>query len=739
MREPLLTLLHPGPAAAAARVASAMARSLAPPEADDPPADWLWPEQVSSFRRVLAAVRRYGGALLADPVGTGKTYVALAAAATLNQLSPTGCIVPAALVAQWHDASRRVGVPALVWSHERLSRGSVPGACGRFVLVDESHHFRTPTTRRYHQLSRWLVGRHAILITASPVINRLSDLQHQLALSVRDDALARHGVPSIASLLRGGQGHPALGLLVLAGSSGRGRRPGARHAVVRVGNEALAPLRAALAGVDRLRLSTDRSIAGLVRAAFWKAAASSPAALLASVDRYRRLLFHARDAAGAGRVLGRDALRVATGALSDQLLFWELLDAPAGASELALDDLAGLEEVRREVAAAIAAPDPKLERLAALLADRRRTLVFTCARETVRYLRDRLRVGSAAWCTGERAGIGRQPVPRRSVLRWFGPAAPDGDGPVEPLAPRLLLATDVAGEGLDLQRAERVIHYDLPWTPARLEQREGRARRAGSLHDEVEVIQFDPPPAVESRLRQLACLAVKRRLPAAVGLDESSGGLWRWRVDQADALRGPGPAEGVALVRGAGAGVLAGFALCEWPAPADRAPLASWVVWGGAAGGWTDDHAIVAARLARAAAIERSDRSDQIEATDRPTDVAIRSSVARLAPLIRQRMRELRQSRWLETNGGPSRGLVARLEGLAARAARQRDRVGLARLERAMRFVAGGHTAGERDLLARLARASDHELARALPQLPEPSRAWEAIHCRLVGLIVFEP
>ena len=35
-------------------------------------------------RRAVAAIRRYGGALLADPVGTGKTYVALAVAAALN-------------------------------------------------------------------------------------------------------------------------------------------------------------------------------------------------------------------------------------------------------------------------------------------------------------------------------------------------------------------------------------------------------------------------------------------------------------------------------------------------------------------------------------------------------------------------------------------------------------------------------------------------------------------------------
>ena len=80
--DPVVTALHPGDWMPAAQVARAMARRLAPDEdAVDPPPVWLRPEQIRSFRRTLYALRRYGGALLADPVGSGKTYVALALAA----------------------------------------------------------------------------------------------------------------------------------------------------------------------------------------------------------------------------------------------------------------------------------------------------------------------------------------------------------------------------------------------------------------------------------------------------------------------------------------------------------------------------------------------------------------------------------------------------------------------------------------------------------------------------------
>lgn len=56
------------------------------------------------------------------------------------------------------------------------------------------------------------------------------------------------------------------------------------------------------------------------------------------------------------------------------------------------------------------------------------------------------------------------------------------DGFNTPLYPEVLIATGVLGEGIDLHRScRRVIHHDLPWNPAKLEQRTGRVDRVGSL------------------------------------------------------------------------------------------------------------------------------------------------------------------------------------------------------------------------------------------------------------------
>ena len=52
---------------------------------------------------------------------------------------------------------------------------------------------------------------------------------------------------------------------------------------------------------------------------------------------------------------------------------------------------------------------------------------------------------------------------------------------------RLLLGTDAASEGLNLQRLATLINLDLPWNPTRLEQRKGRIQRIGQVHDSVKI------------------------------------------------------------------------------------------------------------------------------------------------------------------------------------------------------------------------------------------------------------
>lgn len=68
---------------------------------------------------------------------------------------------------------------------------------------------------------------------------------------------------------------------------------------------------------------------------------------------------------------------------------------------------------------------------------------------------------------------------------------------------RLLLGTDAASEGLNLQRLGTLINLDLPWNPTRLEQRKGRIQRIGQLRDTVYVYNMRYKDSVEDRVHHL--------------------------------------------------------------------------------------------------------------------------------------------------------------------------------------------------------------------------------------------
>src|SRR5438045_819294 len=67
----------------------------------------------------------------------------------------------------------------------------------------------------------------------------------------------------------------------------------------------------------------------------------------------------------------------------------------------------------------------------------------------------------------------------------------------------ILIATEAAAEGVNLQFCALVVNYDLPWNPQRIEQRIGRCHRYGQKHDVVVVNFFNQTNAADQRVFQL--------------------------------------------------------------------------------------------------------------------------------------------------------------------------------------------------------------------------------------------
>lgn len=731
MAVPLVTALRPGPSAAPGPVAAALARSLAPPEAGDTPPGWLRAGQAVAFRRALFAARRHGGTLVADPPGSGKTWVGLAVGEALRRAGSgkegaLTCLVPAALRSQWRDVLRRTGIAATIVSHEMASRGRLPAGSGP-VVVDESHRFRNPGTKRYRHVAPWVVGRPLVLLTATPVVNCAADLGHQLRLGVRDDALAARGLPS---LLAPGEGEAgALGSLVVARDEVAGLPAlRSRRQIPPAPDPDTSRL---LAGLDRLRLSTDAGVASLLRTGLLRALASSPSAFAGALARYRALLLQAGDAAAAGRVAGRRALRALGGGECAQLVIWELLPRqPEAEWELALEDAGELRHLALEARRAAEGPDPRAEALAALVADGRPTIVFTAFRETARALRERL--GRVAWVTGDGAGIGRLRAARAAVLAPFRRT----EGP-EGREPGVLLATDVAAEGLDLRGVARVVHHDLPWTPVRLVQRAGRARRLDARHGAVEVVTLAAPPGVEARLGLPSTLARKGRLAERL-VDAPE---WRWGAALAErAADGPAPIEGVAVVTvpsAEEAGVLAGIVI-EDPGEEDGART-GWIGWrpaGSGAEGWLTSRSVVAPRVA--ALLEAGGRPAG-PAVDPTRLAAITRDVARTAARLLHRAAVSRLSAPIRAPGAAALRRWLLREAAAAR--RARDSARLRRIDAWLHFLARGHTAGESRLIEGLGAGGGLRLLAGHPPTapePAPREPGGAPRVRLSGIVVFD-
>ena len=145
--------------------------------------------------------------------------------------------------------------------------------------------------------------------------------------------------------------------------------------------------------------------------------------------------------------------------------------------EAEIRTLKRLEQMANRVR--VSGVDRKWDELSHLLQDneamfgengnREKLIIFTEHKDTLKYLAEKIRslLGSDESVVTIHGGMIRDE--RRKVEELFK----------QDVGVRILIATDAAGEGINLQRAHLMINYDLPWNPNRLEQRFGRIHRIG--------------------------------------------------------------------------------------------------------------------------------------------------------------------------------------------------------------------------------------------------------------------
>jgi SNF2 family DNA or RNA helicase len=409
------------------------------------------------------ALRRlHGRAILADEVGLGKTIEAglILSELRLRGLAPRVLVLcPVGLVEQWQEElDRKFALPSTTLATDVAGPGEPPillvslssarraplrdtlaGVHWDLVIIDEAHRVKNPATASA-RLVRDLQARHLLLLTATPVENRLSDLFNLTnlvapgALGTAKDFRARHG---------GDVGGPRNGAALRA----------------RLADVVVRHRRSEVALMLPRRLAETLSVRPL------------PAEAQLYRDVADRVRLEGRTAPANRTIALRSVLRLAG---SSPAALGPALDK-VGWTELAKTASALEQSAKGEVLLDVARRH---------LQGGEKVIVFTAFRRT------------QDWVAGvlARAGVetalyhgGLTRAQKEKAIEAFRGAAP------------LLLTTEAAGEGRNLQWCHVMVNFDLPWNPMQIEQRLGRIHRIGQQHDVV-VVNLVARGTVEERI-----------------------------------------------------------------------------------------------------------------------------------------------------------------------------------------------------------------------------------------------
>ncbi len=455
--------------------------------------------QVETVRKVLRHFR--GRVLLADEVGLGKT---IEACLLLREYLLRGLIkrvlilVPAPLVSQWHEELQskfalEFSVPprtvtadrpeywtntdqvltSLSFAKSKRRADAVTAADWDLVIVDEAHHCKNRTTLNWKLVNR-LKRRHLFLLTATPVQNNLLELYNLL------------------TLLEPGHLKTETDFKKRYVRRGSPRDPLNRERLRSLLGEVMVRNTRSLVQMD-LPPRYAQTLMAKPR--------NDEQELYRQLNAYLRQRKIPPAAPGAGpcdtvvKAIEEDVAEndqkfppLTRKQLSTLLL---ASGSHPRAPAQSLENVAGKDERTRpiiELARRIER-SAKDETLLELLGQsgHEKVLVFACFRRTLQHLQHLLDEVGIAYTTFSGAQSQRQ---KDAAVEAFRSEVP------------VMLCSESGGEGQNLQFANTLVNFDLPWNPMKIEQRVGRIHRIGQTR-EVFVFNLCAVDSLEARLLDL--------------------------------------------------------------------------------------------------------------------------------------------------------------------------------------------------------------------------------------------
>lgn len=437
--------------------------------------------QIETARKVL---RQLGGrALLADEVGLGKT---IEAGLILSEYLARGMIqsllilTPASLVSQWQqELQTKFGIDTITtddkqlqlnpdefWSTNNRLIASLNTAKSAkhfnlvttrnwdLVIVDEAHHLKNRNTLNW-KLVNALNKRFILMLTATPVQNSLVELFNLL------------------TLLKPGLLKTEAAFKKEYVSSKNGRVPKNPEKLRQLMREVM---------VRNTRSLVDVQLPKRFATTITVSPSKSEEKLYQDLTEYvRSLEMSESDAAKTHKLdkFSRTHLLMRAGS-SPQALADSLKNLSKKFNSDELKTLTRRASQIKQVEKALALVD-------LLKKSTQKTIVFTTHRATSAYLAKTL----------EEAGI--------AFAQFLGDMSlKEKDAAIEAFRDRVpvLLASETGGEGRNIQFANAIVNYDLPWNPMKIEQRIGRIHRIGQTQD-VFIFNFCLKDSIEEYILRI--------------------------------------------------------------------------------------------------------------------------------------------------------------------------------------------------------------------------------------------
>jgi len=508
---------------------------------------------ISAYKKL----KKYNGVFISDVPGLGKTYIGSALLSHLETEGKTAIVIaPPRLVEYWREVLLDFGVSkARVFSMGKLEEilDDERYMKRKVFLVDESHHFRNPETKRYKDLLKICQDKQVILLSATPQNLSIWDIYWQLKLFTPYETnhnfriypielkkyfeACERGDANIEDLISEifirrtrsdiKEYYPDE-KIVFPERKGPYRVDYSIDDVYEGGlyakiQELLNKLTYARYNLSRYVKEIDFepeefqrlnnawvNLQRLVRANLYRRLESSVQAFRDSIER------HLKVYNGFKEILIREN-KIPIGDINDleemidklrddEEFEWRegenYYDAKKFEVEKLKEDLEKDIKVFTEIKEAIKditpKDDDKLQKLIEILNKEpikgKKVVIFSAFESTVKYLYENLKdkFEKVDYVAGGEKIL--------TKIKRFAPKANKTKiNPEEEI--QILIATEILSEGLNLQDAQVVINYELHWNPVRIIQRIGRIDRIGSEHSEIYVYNFFPETKAEKEIK----------------------------------------------------------------------------------------------------------------------------------------------------------------------------------------------------------------------------------------------